>query len=528
MGYYRIEQIKMPLDHDIDDLYKLVKTIYGLEPKTEIKIIKKSVDARKKEAIKIVYTVDLIMGASTNKKLSKLTYIKEMPSYELKGPVKVPGKRPVVIGAGPAGLFAALILAEQGARPILLERGRPVDERIKDVKTYFETGKLDEESNIQFGEGGAGTYSDGKINTGVKDKFYRIDKILDTFIEAGAPEEIRYVNKPHIGTDYLIKVVENMRLKIIALGGEVHFSRKMTELVIEDGAVIGVKDHLDNLIATNHVVLAIGHSARDTFQRLVIDKIPMEKKAFAIGLRIEHPQEMISKKQYGLGYHHPNLPVADYKLTYRTGEGRAVYTFCMCPGGFVVNSASENGHVVCNGMSNFRRDEVNANSALLVNVLPEDFEGDDLLAGVHFQRKWEKKAFEIAGSNYNLPVQKLDDFINGRITTAFGGVKPNIKGQYTMADLNKALPDFVAEALKEGVQAFGKKIKDFDRKDAVLTGVETRTSSPIRIIRDEAYMSSVKGLYPCGEGAGYAGGIMSAALDGMKVAESILAMNLVP
>ncbi|MDF1618176.1 NAD(P)/FAD-dependent oxidoreductase [Petrocella sp. FN5] len=528
MGYYRIEQIKMPLDHDVDDLYKLVKTIYGLEPKTEIRIIKKSVDARKKEAIKIVYTVHVVMAASTNRKLSKLTYIEEMPSYELKGPIKIPKKRPVVIGAGPAGLFAALILAEQGARPILLERGRPVDERIKDVETYFETGKLDVESNIQFGEGGAGTYSDGKINTGVKDKFYRIDKILDTFIEAGAPEEIRYVNKPHMGTDYLIQVVKNMRLRIIALGGEVHFNRKMTELVIEDGAISGVKDQFGHLIATNHVVLAIGHSARDTFLRLIIDEIPMEKKAFAIGLRIEHPQEMISKKQYGVGYDHPNLPVADYKLTYRTGQGRAVYTFCMCPGGFVVNSASENGHVVCNGMSNFKRDEVNANSALLVNVLPEDFDGDDLMAGVHFQRKWEKKAFEIAGSNYSLPVQKLDDFMNGRITAAFGSVQPNIKGQYTMTDLNQALPDFVAEALKEGIQAFGKKIKDFDRKDAVLTGVETRTSSPIRILRDEAYMSPVKGLYPCGEGAGYAGGIMSAALDGMKVAESILSMNLVP
>jgi uncharacterized FAD-dependent dehydrogenase len=345
---------------------------------------------------------------------------------------------------------------------------------------------------------------------------------VETFIEAGAPEEIRYINKPHIGTDYLITVVKNMRERIIELGGEVRFGTKMTSLLIENHSITGVKLEDGTSLMSNHVVLAIGHSARDTFEQLVIQQIPLEKKAFAIGLRIEHPQELISLKQYGKSYEHPNLPAADYKLTYRTSKERAVYTFCMCPGGFVVNSASEVGHVVCNGMSNFARDEVNANSAILVNVYPDDFEGQDLLAGVEFQRQWEAKAFEIAGSDYSLPIQRVDDFVKGKVTTSFGITKPNIKGKYTFADLNDTLPEFVAEAIKEGIVDFAKKIRGFDRGDALLTGVETRTSSPIRILRDESLKSPIIGLYPCGEGAGYAGGIMSAAIDGIKVAEAIL------
>lgn len=523
MGMYRINQIKVELDHTEDDIRKIIDKQYGcFEEDAKIRIIKKSVDARKKDAIKIVYTVDIESPKFDYKRVSKLTYIDKKAVYRLKGYIAPLTKRPVVIGAGPAGLFAALLLAERGMNPILIERGQSVEKRIEDVNKYFETGELDVTSNIQFGEGGAGTFSDGKINTGVKDKYNRITKIISTFIEAGAPEEIRYLNKPHIGTDYLVEVVKNIRNKIIKFGGEVRFNTTMTELIIDESRITGVKLDDGSEILTDHVVLAIGHSARDTFENIVKQNIPVEAKAFAIGLRIEHPQDMISKQQYGEAYKHEALPIADYKLTYRTAEGRSVYTFCMCPGGVVVNSASETGGVVCNGMSNFVRDEKNANSAILVNVHPTDFDGSDVLAGVRFQRRWEEEAFKVAGSDYSLPVQRLDDFINGEVSTEFGDVKPSIKGKTTMADLNKVLPSYVTESIKEGMVAFGRKIKGFDRDDAILIGVETRSSSPIRILRNKEYMSSVVGLYPCGEGAGYAGGIMSAALDGIKVAEAIL------
>lgn len=522
MGYYKITQLKMPLEHEASDISQALTTHYGFPKECPYTIKKKSVDARKKHQIWIVYNLNVESKKMAGKKLSQVLYVTEDKTYQQPKLTKVQDIRPIVIGAGPGGLFSALILAEAGAKPLILERGQKVEERMATVEHYFKTGELCESSNIQFGEGGAGTFSDGKINTGVKDRFQRIDKIVETFVDAGAPDEIRYMSKPHIGTDYLIKVVKSIRERIIALGGEVRFNTQVSELLFENKAVVGVRLMDGSVIESKQVVVAIGHSARDTFEMLEEVDVPMETKAFAIGLRIEHPQEMIALSQYGKQWQHKHLPVADYKLTYRTGKGRGVYSFCMCPGGFVVNSASEQGRVVCNGMSNFGRDEVNANSAILVNVHPEDFGSDKLLAGVDFQRKWEEKAFELAGSDYRLPVQTFGDFQKGRATLDLGKVQPNIKGGYKLADLNQALPSFVSEAIKEGVTAFGRKIKGFDRADAVLTGVETRSSSPVRIIRDEHYMSPIQGLYPCGEGAGYAGGIMSAALDGIKVAEAII------
>ncbi len=522
MGYYKITQLKMPLEHEVIDINKALTIQYGFPKDITYVIKKKSVDARKKHQIWIVYNLNVESKKLASKKLTNALYVTEDKVYEQPLLTNKPSVRPIVIGAGPGGLFAALILAEAGAKPIVLERGQAVDERMATVEHYFRTGELCEASNIQFGEGGAGTFSDGKINTGVKDRFQRIDKIVRTFVEAGAPEEIRYESKPHIGTDYLITVVKNIRERIIELGGEVRFNTQVDALILEQEKVKGVRLQNDTVLEAEQVVLAIGHSARDTFKMLKACNVPMEQKAFAIGLRIEHPQEMIARSQYGERWQHKHLPVADYKLTYRTGKGRGVYSFCMCPGGFVVNSASERGRVVCNGMSNFARDEVNANSAILVNVHPEDFGSDDLLAGVAFQRRWEEKAFELGGSDYSLPVQTFGDFKRNNGTKNLGKVQPNTKGAYKLADLNKTLPTFVSEAIKEGVAAFGRKIKGFDREDAILTGVETRSSSPVRMLRNDQFMSPIEGLYPCGEGAGYAGGIMSAALDGMKVAEAVV------
>lgn len=525
MGFYRLTQIKLPLEHDDVSIRAAIENLYGLKGDFKYEIAKKSIDARKKHMLYVVYNVDAeVKEMPDNDLLKNVKYFDEKPKYERPALLASINERPVVVGSGPAGIFAGLILAESGLKPIIIERGQAIDQREIDVEKFYETGELNTESNIQFGEGGAGTYSDGKINTGVKDRSNRIIKIVDTFIEAGAPEEIRYTSKPHIGTDYLIEVVKNIRTRIIELGGEVRFGTKMIglELDAENESITGVNVEGAETIKTNHVVLAVGHSARDTFKRLVEQSIPMEQKAFAVGLRIEHPQEMISEVQYGSSWEHPGLPVADYKLTHRTKKGRGVYSFCMCPGGFVVNATSEEGMVVSNGMSNFARDEKNANSAILVNVLPSDFASDDLLAGVEFQRQWERKAFEIGGSNYNLPVQQVGDFLKDRETKVLGRVGPNIKGHYTLANLNETLPNFVTEAIKESLPVFSRKIKGFDRSDALLVGVETRSSSPVRITRDGTMMSAIKGLYPCGEGAGYAGGIMSSALDGIKVAEAII------
>lgn len=525
----KIQQIKFKLEHTEVHIEQRICDLLRIKREEMIsyKITKKSFDARKKLAIIIVYSVEVTLKGELQPGVVDgnnimLTKNERYQFPENKNPL---AKRPVVVGSGPAGLFCALMLAENGYNPIVLERGENVDQRIQDVHTFFSTKVLKPNSNIQFGEGGAGTYSDGKLNTQVKDVSFRKDKIIEEFIKAGAPEEISYMNKPHIGTDYLISVVKNIRKKIESLGGEVRFNSQMTSLIIENNTIKGVLVNKQDIIDSDTVVLAIGHSARDTFKVLADQNVPMEQKAFAIGLRIEHPQEMISKNQFGKEFLHPHLPAADYKLAHRTYAGRGVYTFCMCPGGYVVNSSSELGGVVCNGMSYFKRDAINANSAVLVNVTPEDFGSDDVLAGVEFQRKWEQKAFELGGSDYKLPVQLWKDFLKGQVSEAFGKVEPTLKGQSTFADLNQCLPPYVAVAIKEGIFEFDMKIDGFAREDAILTGVETRSSSPVRILRNEAFESTINGLFPCGEGAGYAGGIMSAAMDGIKVAEQISLKN---
>ncbi|PKM96013.1 MAG: FAD-dependent oxidoreductase [Firmicutes bacterium HGW-Firmicutes-1] len=525
MKRIRIQQIKLKLDHSPEQLEQRICDLLRI-PMEEINhyvIVKKSIDARKKQSIYIVYTVEVELKETPKNGVvdgNSIMYTTE-EHYTFPTTKKPLASRPIIIGSGPSGLFCALILAENGYNPIVLERGQDVDQRIKDVNLFFEKGIINEASNIQFGEGGAGTYSDGKLNTQVKDSFFRREKIFEEFVEAGAPDEIKFMNKPHIGTNNLIKVVKKIRQKIERLGGEVRFNSKVTSLIIENNQITGVVINELEKLHSDNVVLAIGHSARDTFTKLKEQNIPMEAKAFAIGLRIEHLQEMISKNQFGDQYKHPNLPVADYKLTHRSKSGRGVYTFCMCPGGYVVNSSSEPGHIVTNGMSYFKRDSNNANSAILVNVTPEDFESTDVLAGIEYQRKWESMAFVLGGSNYKMPLQLWSDFLNNEPTTSLGSITPCLKGQYTFANLNDCLPHFVTEAIKESVLEFDMKIKGFAHSDAILTGVETRSSSPVRILRNEQFESSIKGLYPCGEGAGYAGGIMSAAMDGIKIAEQL-------
>lgn len=526
-----IQQIKMPLDHQMTDLTYQIKKILKTLTMLDYKIIKKSVDARKKSephGIFIIYGVEVtIKEDSIPPYIKKTVDIVDASSSGYGWPTVTKNlpQRPIIVGSGPAGLFCALIMARLGQKPIILERGKAVEERHKDVVTFFKGGELIKNSNIQFGEGGAGTYSDGKINTGVKDKEGRRELVLDEFIKAGAPEEISYVNKPHIGTDYLMRVVKRMRETIIELGGAFRFESQVTSLIFDERneRIIGVKINHEEILESQHVVLAIGHSARDTFEYLVQTPVKMEAKSFAIGLRIEHPQSMIGRSQYGVAYTHKHLPVADYKLTYKAKNDRGVYSFCMCPGGFVVNASSEVGHLVCNGMSYFKRDSTNANSAIIATVHPGDFNGSDVLAGMRFQRQYEALAYALTKEQGVLPVQCLNDFMHNRVTKAFGEITPVVKGRTQFADLNKCLPPYVAEAIKEALPEFGKKIKGFDRGDALLTGVETRTSSPVRLLRDDNLESvSIKGLYPCGEGAGYAGGIMSAAIDGIKVAEAIV------
>ena len=439
----------------------------------------------------------------------------QMPKLE----GETPKKRPVVVGSGPAGLFCAWILALAGCRPILLERGACVEERQRDVEEFWKSGILNPMSNVQFGEGGAGTFSDGKLNTLVKDTSGRNRFVLETFVRFGAPPEILYEQKPHIGTDILIRVVKNMRLAICGAGGEVRFHSQVTDIVLDETSLVGVQVNQEEELETDTVIFAVGHSARDTFEMLYEKNLPMQAKSFAVGVRAEHPQKMINASQYG-AESVPGLPAAPYKVTAKLENGRGVYSFCMCPGGYVVNASSEEGRLAVNGMSYHARAGENANSAIIVTVTPEDYGSEHPLAGMEFQRKLEERAFRAGGGK--IPVQRLEDFCKNQISTSFGNVEPQMKGAYAFGDVRGIFPQVLAESIEEGMRQFEHKITGFSDGDTLLSGVESRTSSPVKIPRDENMESEIKGIFPCGEGAGFAGGITSAAMDGMKVAEAVL------
>lgn len=499
----------------------------------DLSVFRHSIDARKKPDIFDIYTIDITLNTNEKKILQKArnknAQLFEPVVYELpEFGTKEMTKPPVVVGAGPCGLFAAYELACLGFKPILIERGRAVEDRQKDVENFWKTGVLDPMSNVQFGEGGAGAFSDGKLNTMVRDKDGIGRRALKIFIDHGAPKEIYYEAKPHIGTDKLVDVVKNIRQDIIKLGGQVLFETKMSGLIMSDNKVTGIKVQdiagNESVIETDTVVMAIGHSARDTFEVLNNEGVFMEPKAFAVGLRVEHPQRNINRSQYGV-YESPTLPASPYKVVHNTSKGRGVYSFCMCPGGHVVNASSEEGHLCVNGMSYYARDSRNANSAIIVTVKPEDFGGEGPLCGVKFQRELEKKAFELGQGK--VPVEYLADYRNKGIVKGNTDERkdwntPCIKGDYVFAKVHDILPDDLKEAIDEGMTAFGRMIEGFDADDTLMEGVESRTSSPVRITRGEDLQAvNTKGLYPCGEGAGYAGGIMSAAMDGMKVAARI-------
>ncbi len=537
----RITQLKLPVGHDRKELWKKAARMLRVSPKEllSLDIRRQSLDARKKPELFYIYTVDVKLASSEKEKgivrrIGKPQVIlhREEPYVFVKAGTERLFHRPVIVGTGPAGLFCGLLLARHGYRPLLLERGMEAERRKKAVDCFWKTGKLNPCSNVQFGEGGAGTFSDGKLNTLVKDSGGRNRLVLEIFREFGADEEILYQNKPHIGTDVLSRIVTGMREEIVRLGGEVRFECQVTGLIFDEGnrdkedfqkekeqAVIkGVITERGERILSEAVILAVGHSARDTFSMLERCGVSMSPKAFAVGLRIQHPQEMINLSQYGRTQPE-GLGAADYKLTWKASDGRGVYSFCMCPGGYVVNASSEEGRLAVNGMSYHDRGGKNANSALIVTVTPEDFSGSHVLAGVDFQRRLEELAFQ--AGNGRIPVQLYKDFKKGQFSSCLGEVEPQMKGQWAFGNLCQVLPPALCRALAEGMEGFGKAIKGFDRGDAVLAGVESRTSSPIRIWRDEGLESSVKGLYPCGEGAGYAGGITSAAMDGIRAAEAV-------
>jgi uncharacterized FAD-dependent dehydrogenase len=518
-----INNIRLSLDDGIEQLKHAAakKLRIRAEDLKNLRIIKKSIDARRKQGITLVYSVIVeIEKYKENMNDSDIRVYRELEQEALiSGNIKL-NNRPVIIGSGPAGLFAGLLLSQNGYRPYILERGECVEERSKTVQRYWETGELDLESNIQFGEGGAGTFSDGKLTTRIND--HRCNYILEKFHEMGAHEEILYKSRPHVGSDVLKNVLINMRRKIESFGGKMRFKSKVTSLNINNGKITGVIVNGNEEIDTDVVILAIGHSARDTFETLLKQGIRLVQKPFSIGVRIEHPQQLINRAQYGELAGHPKLSAADYQLFYKTGA-RTVYSFCMCPGGIVVAAASEPCTIVTNGMSEFARDRENANSALVVSVGPEDFGGTHPLAGIEFQRKWEKRAFDIAGKNNSAPVQRLEDFVRGAASNRLGTVRPSYTGQIELSDINLCLPEFITNPMKESIGYFDSKIKGFGMDDAILTGVETRTSSPVRIPRDgDLEAIGIKGLYPAGEGAGYAGGIVSAAVDGLRVAEQII------
>jgi len=524
----RITELKLPLDHTENELKTAILDRLGISAEELITytLFRQGFDARKRNAILLVYTIDVDV---TNEqaildRLSDDPHIALTPDSSYRFVTHAPKdlmQRPVIIGTGPCGLFAGLILAQMGFRPIILERGKEVRERTKDTFGLWRKGLFNPESNVQFGEGGAGTFSDGKLYTQIKDPNHYGRKVLNELVKAGAPDEILHVSKPHIGTFKLVTVVEQIRTTIESLGGEIRFQSRVDDIVIDNGQVRGVILADGETIQSNHVLLAVGHSARDTFKMLYDRGVYIEAKPFSIGFRIEHPQSLIDTCRFGSYAGHPLLGAADYKLVHHCSNGRSVYSFCMCPGGTVVAATSEAGHVVTNGMSQYSRNERNANSGIVVGITPDDYPGNPL-AGIDFQRRLEAAAFKLGGESYKAPGQLVGDFLAKRPSSQLGTVQPSYTPGVHLCDLSSALPDYAIAAIREAIPAFDKKIKGFAMNDAVLTGVETRTSSPIRIKRNEHYQSlNIKGLYPAGEGAGYAGGILSAAVDGIKVAEAL-------
>lgn len=537
----RLSNLRLPFDHNDNELLQGIARKLKFPPGEirDLRLIRKALDARKKhQTISYVYTVDFELGQKGKLEQAEKKLLAKLNNPDLKQiepmvdpalePGKVPlGNRPIIVGAGPAGIFAALTLAAYGYKPLVLERGRDAETRNADVERFWQEGNFSPVSNVQFGEGGAGTFSDGKLTTRTHDP--RIRRVLEAFVEAGAPEEILYLHKPHIGTDILRQVVQNLRRELINRGGQIRFEAQVTDVIIEKGKVTGVIVNGTAEIRGQAVILATGHSARDIYRLLHKKGAELQAKPLAVGVRVEHPQELIDTAQYGKFAGHAKLGAADYQLVYKNEElSRAAFSFCMCPGGWVVAAASEEGGVVTNGMSNYRRDSGVANSALVVSVSPKDYPGNDPLAGIRFQEEMEHKAYTLGGRDYKAPAQSVGDFLTGKATTDIEdlqlstynpGVKPG--------DLHECLPGYVSTMLEEGLADFGRKIKNFDMPKAVLTGVETRTSAPVRIIRGEDFQSpGIEGLFPCGEGAGYAGGITSAAVDGIRTAEAVITKHM--
>jgi uncharacterized FAD-dependent dehydrogenase len=526
----RITELKLPLDHPDEALRPAIVQRLGIQDAQllDFTLFKRSYDARKKNSeLQFIYTIDLNVEneAALLAKFADDHNVNPAPDVSYKVVGHAPegfSERPLVVGFGPCGIFAALLLAQMGFKPIVLERGREVRQRTKDTWGLWRKSVLNPESNVQFGEGGAGTFSDGKLYSQIKDPLHHGRKVLHEFVRAGAPEEILYVSKPHIGTFRLTGMVETMRQEIIALGGEVRFEQKVTDLLLEDGQLQGVELASGEKLMSRHVVLALGHSARDTFRMLHARDVFMEAKPFSVGFRIEHPQSVIDQARLGKYAGHPKLGAADYKLVHHAKNGRSVYSFCMCPGGTVVAATSEPERVVTNGMSQYSRNERNANSGVVVGITPEqDYPGGPL-AGIELQEKLESLAYVLGGSNYQAPAQLVGDFIAAKPSTALGSVEPSYKPGVSLGDLALALPDFAIEAIREALPAFERQIKGFSMHDAILTGIETRTSSPLRITRGADFQSlNVRGLFPAGEGAGYAGGILSAGVDGIRIAEGV-------
>lgn len=525
----RLTEIRLPLTHEEGELREAIakKLRIPAQQVLSFTLFKRGYDARKKNNIQLIYTLDVEVAneAELLATLSEDPHVRITPDMEYKFVAQAPAdltERPVVIGFGPCGLFAGLVLAQMGFKPIIVERGKEVRERTKDTFGFWRKRTLNPESNVQFGEGGAGTFSDGKLYSQVKDPHFYGRKVITEFVAAGAPEEIMYVSKPHIGTFKLVTMIEKMRATILELGGEIRFSTRVDDIHQQDGKITGVTLSNGEVLYSRHVVLAVGHSARDTFEMLYQRGVYMEAKPFSVGFRIEHKQSMIDEARFGPSAGHPILGAADYKLVHHCKNGRTVYSFCMCPGGTVVAATSEEGRVVTNGMSQYSRAERNANSAIVVGIDPErDYPGDPL-AGIRFQRELESGAYQLGGANYDATAQTIGDFLAGREPNALGDVEPSFTPGIKLTDLSKALPAFAIEAIREAIPAFDRQIKGFASDDGLLTGVETRTSSPICIKRGKDFQSiNLQGFYPAGEGAGYAGGILSAGIDGIKVAEAV-------